>query len=238
MFDTKISLYGILIIMAFICGLFVFYKNAKRLNFKKEEMTGLLLFILVGAMFGAKYYTFFANPERYNNIFVFKNVGLSSYGAVIGILILLIIFSILFKKSFKNIIYSFLPSVPLMYGIGKIGCFISGCCYGIEYNGPFKVIYNYSQSAPKGISLFPIQLVEAIVFIIIFFISNKMVKNNKSNNKTIGFVLIMCGLAKFLLDYLRMSHVGVILSLNQIVSLLFIIIGIVLLIIKDHKKAQ
>ena len=55
-----------------------------------------------------------------------------------------------------------------MYAVGKIGCFFAGCCYGIEYNGFLNVTYNYSAIAPKGISLFPIQLLESIVFLIIF----------------------------------------------------------------------
>ena len=90
MFDTQVPLYGIFIIISFICGLFVVYVNAKRYNFRVEEIISLLIFVILGAIFGAKYYTFLANPKEFNGIFNFEKVGLSSYGAVIGIIISLI----------------------------------------------------------------------------------------------------------------------------------------------------
>lgn len=234
MFNTKIPLYGIFIIIAILSGLLVVFKNAKHLNLKTEEIIGLLVYIGLGAIFGAKYFTFLTNPKRFNGIFEFTKVGLSSYGAVIGIIILLFLFSKQYKKSFKNLIYILLPSIPLMYGIGKIGCFLAGCCYGIEYNGPLSVSYNYSYSAPKGISLFPIQLLESIIFIAIFIYTYNKIIKRKPNNIIVGQTFVICGVSKFSLDYLRMSHMGKLFSINQLVSVAFILIGLFLIL--NHAK--
>lgn len=240
MFNTKLPLYLIFIIFSIICGLLVVYKNSKNLGFKKEEKIGLLAYVVLGSIFGGKYFSFFTDYKKYNGIFNFLKVGLSSYGAVLGILLILFIFSKQFKKNFKELVYIHLPAIPLMYGIGKIGCFLAGCCYGIEYSGIFSVTYNYSYSAPHGIKVFPIQLVETIVYIIIFIYIYNKVKEKKVNNKIIGETLIICGIPKFLLEYLRMSHVGKIITVNQIVSILFIILGMFLVFsefkIKQGKK--
>lgn len=119
-----------------------------------------------------------------------------------------------------------MPSIPLMYAIGKIGCFITGCCYGIEYNGIGNIIYKYSLDAPQNVPLFPIQILETIIFFIIFmYIINKTLKN-KFNWNSLGKSFILCGIAKFSLDFLRASHNNKILSLNQYVSILFILIGV------------
>lgn len=230
MFNTKIPLYGIFIIIAILSGLFVVYKNAKNLNLKREEIMGLLIYIGLGAIFGAKYFTFITKFQKYNKVFTFFKVGLSSYGAIIGIILLLFLFSKQYKKRFKDLIYILLPSIPLMYGIGKIGCFLAGCCYGVEYDGLLSVVYNYSYIAPKEISLFPIQLLEAIIFIVIFIYIFNKVNKQKPNNVIIGQTFIICGIAKFLLDYLRISHIGKILSVNQIVSIFFILIGLYLVL--------
>ena len=112
-----------------------------------------------------------------------------------------------------------------MYGISKIGCFLAGCCYGIKYNGPLSITYKYSLSAPKNISLLPIQIIETITFILIYLYISKKKKENKN---IIGITLLLCGLSKFLLDYLRMNHIDKILTVNQIVSIPFIIIGLIL----------
>lgn len=225
MINTKIPLYGILVVTGILSGLYIMYKNVKTLNYKKEENYGLILYILLGTLFGAKYFTLLTNFNKFKDNIDFKKIGLSSYGAIIGILILLIIFAKQYKKNFKDLINNILPAIPLMYGISKIGCFLAGCCYGIKYNGPLSITYKYSLSAPKNISLLPIQIIETITFILIYLYTSKKKKENKN---IIGITLLLCGLSKFLLDYLRMNHIDKILTVNQIVSIPFIIIGLIL----------
>lgn len=225
MINTKIPLYGILVVSGILSGLYIIYRNIKTLNYKKEENYGLILYILLGTLFGAKYFTLLTNFNKYKNNIDFNKIGLSSYGAAIGIIILLIIFAKQYKKNFKELINNILPAIPLMYGISKIGCFLAGCCYGIKYNGPLSITYKYSLSAPKNISLLPIQIIETITFILIYLYISKKKKENKN---IIGITLLLCDLSKFLLDYLRMNHIDKILTVNQIVSIPFIIIGLIL----------
>ena len=117
-----------------------------------------------------------------------------------------------------------------MYAIGKIGCYISGCCYGIEYDGIASVTYKYSLDAPHNVPLFPIQILETFIFTLIFiYIINKILKNKFEWN-SLGKSVIFCGIAKFFLDFLRASHNSKILSLNQCLSIIFIIMGVYLCI--------
>ena len=236
MFDTRIPLYGICLLLSIVIGLFFIYKNLQKEKYTKEQITALLLYVFLGIVFGAKYFTYFTNYSKYKGNFKFMEIGFSSYGAVIGTILVLILFAKQYKKSFKEMLTAILPSIPLMYGIGKIGCFLTGCCYGIEYNGIFNVMYKYSSSAPSGVRLFPIQLVEAIVFILIFFYIYQ--KKKKNSPKIISYVFILCGILKFLLDYLRASHVNIVLSTNQIVSLIFVIIGVFLFVKKSPKASK
>ena len=54
--------------------------------------------------------------------------------------------------------------------------------------------------------------------------------------KNLGILIILCGFAKFLLDFLRASHMGIILSTAQYISLGFIITGLILIIMKGKKN--
>ena len=167
MFNIDFNFYGFFIILSLIIGLIFICVNAKELKFTKEDIIFLVVYLLVGMIVGAKYYDYFVNIDNYKS-FNFFALGLSSYGAVIGFIIMLFIYSKQFKKDFITMLKLIIPSLPLIYGLSKIACFISGCCYGIEYDGIFSVTYNYSSSAPNGISLFPIQIVETVVFLLIF----------------------------------------------------------------------
>ena len=231
MFDTSIPFYNIMILLSLIANVIVVVFNYRRFNFSKDEVIGSLVYENIGIIVGAKVLSYLTN---YSQEFNFLSLGLSSFGGVIGAIIFLAIFSLQFKKSFKDMLFVFMPSIPLMYALGKIGCFLAGCCYGIKYDGLGHVVYNYSLAAPSGVSLFPVQIVESVVFILIFVYNFYNILKNNFSYKTLSISFILCGFAKFCLDYLRDSHVSVILSVNQVISLLFIIIGF--LIIRKRSK--
>jgi len=237
MFDTRVPVYGIMILLALATNIIVVMLIYKKYEFSKNEIIGALVYENIGIILGAQIFTFFANYQLYEE-FDLLSLGLSAYGAVIGAIICLMLFALQFKRSVKDMLFIFMPSIPLMYAIGKIGCFLAGCCVGIEYDGWGSIVYNYSAAALAGVRLFPVQLAETIVFIFIFiYIFAESVKN-KLNLKTLGLSFILCGFGKFILDYLRMSHSGELLSfsLNQTVSIIFIVIGIKLFIVKQPES--
>ena len=61
--------------------------------------------------------------------------GFSSYGGLIGIIVSTLLFIKLTSVPARQILIVSLMPVPLVYGVGKIGCFIAGCCKGIAING-------------------------------------------------------------------------------------------------------
>ncbi len=225
MFNVKISFYSIAILLALISNIIAIACLYKKYNYSSKEIICLLLYENVGIIGGAKILSYLLSYSKLKNEFNFISLGLTSYGAVFGALLFIILFCLQFKKSIKETLFIFITPMPLMYGIGKIGCFLAGCCYGIKYNGIFKIMYKYSSSAPNNVYLFPVQLLESIVFIIIFIYLIIQHKKNKFNLKSLGIAFILCGFSKFILDYLRMSHTKLF-SFNQIVSLIFVIIGI------------
>ena len=238
MFNTKFPFYGIMILLALFSNIIVVFKISKKYNYDVTEIICLLLYENTGIIGGAKILSYIETYKGLNGKFNFITLGLSSYGAVIGALLLILLFSFQFKKNLKELLYIFMPSLPLMYAIGKIGCFLVGCCYGIEYNGIFKIMYNYSLSAPKRVYLFPIQIVETICFIIIFIYMIIKHYKNQFNVNILGKSFISCGITKFLLDYLRMSHKNIILSTNKIISIFFIIIGIIIIYTNNKKVIE
>ena len=215
--------YGIIILISMIISLFYIYRMLKKENIKDKNIyLYILLYGLFAIVFG-KLYTIVTSGFKYNIL----NAGLSSYGGLLGVLIACIVFELILPTNKKIIKYTIM-SLPLTYGIGKIGCFIAGCCYGIPYNGIFNVVYKDD----LNIGQFPIQIVETIVFIIIFIICNKL-----KNNKNIIYITILIStIAKFLLDFLRYEHINKLLTINQIFSIVIILVLIPIFIIKRKTK--
>ena len=237
MFNVNFPFYSLAIILALISNIVVVACLFKKYNYSTREIICLLLYENVGIIGGAKILSYILAYDNFNIKFNFTNLGLTSYGAIFGSLIFILLFCYQFKKSIKNTLFIFTPSIPLMYSVGKLGCFLVGCCYGIEYNGLFKIMYKYSFEAPNNIYLFPVQLVESIIFFFIFIYLIFQHKKNNFNIKTLGIAFMSCGIGKYILDFFRMSHTNFF-SFNQIVSLLFTILGIIIYIIFKNKDQK
>ena len=210
-------IYGTCILLSIIFGTLYIILSLKREKLSKEAIFYFALLNIVFAFFGGL---------CISNILT-NSSSLSSYAGAISVIISAIIFNKIIPN--KNIYLKYaIISLPLIYSIGKIGCFLAGCCYGIPYNNILSVTYTNGLNIP----LFPIQIVETIVFMILFLILNYI----KKNKYIIEITLIICALSKFLLDYLRYDHVTKAITMNQIISLIIIVIGIIIIIKRNLKK--
>ena len=233
MFNTDFNFYAFCLIIALILNTFFVCKNTKVFSFSKVELLFLLFYEYVGIFLGGKLGGYIIHLDNLNGK-TFCDIGFYSYGCLIGLVIFLFIYKLHFKISYKVLMYVLGPIFPLMYAVGKIGCFLVGCCYGIKYSGLFSVVYNYSEHTLKGVSLFPIQLVEAIIFFIIFLYFIKKFYKYSFNIRTLCLLCLSCSISKFILDFFRYNHYGKLITLNQIISLIFII-GSLIVIIRNRK---
>ena len=225
MINTKFPIYGSIILLAILTNVIIVLIIYKKYNISRDEIIGALVYENFGFIYGAKLLTYI---EHYSTIkkFEFFKLGLSSYGAAIGGIICLLIFALQYKIKLKDICTIFCPSLPLMYAIGKVACFLVGCCYGVKYNGIGSIVYKYSKVAPNNVHLFPIQIVETIIFTLIFIYIIRKVLKNKFEWKIIGFSLILCSISKFLLEFLRTKETTTFLSFTQKISIIFVLIGL------------
>lgn len=101
----------------------------------------------------------------------FWSGGLTLHGGLAGAILAGLIFSRIFKIPFGKLADIYTPSIPLGQTFGRIGCFLNGCCYGVETNVPWAITFTNPDSiAPNMVKLHPTQLYEAIGTLIIFFI--------------------------------------------------------------------
>ena len=234
MIKTDLPIYSFVLLIAFLINIAVICYISYKKNRFNYDLIYLLIFEHIGMIFGAKFYSFLLNPAEYDYQFNIFKSGFSSIGAGIGIVVMSFIYIKLFKSSIKEITETFCCSIPLVYSIGKIACFLVGCCYGIEYSGPFSITYLYSSENINGISLFPVQLLESIVFFILFILSFIIILKDKINNKSMGILIVLIFICKFFLDFLRFTHMEKLISFNQIMCIPFIIIGFYLIVVKKE----
>ena len=205
--------YGIIIIISIIIGMVYIYYNLRNDICKNRLILLYFIMYVAFAIIFGKVYTILAYGE--NNIL---DAGLSAYGGLLGVVIASIIFEKILYIDGRVVKYTIL-SLPLIYGLTKIACSIVGCCGGILYDGVFKIKY----VDVLNLWQFPIQIVEVISFLLIFVICQFSNKNKNINY----IVLILVSVVKFLLDFLRHDHMRVLITSNQIFSIILLVVTIV-----------
>lgn len=210
------NLYGICIIASIILGITFISINLALNKVPKELIVLQTMLNITCTIYFSRLYTVITVHKHEINIL---NAGLSSLGAAIGLAISTLIFTAIYNESKEKVKSIVVTALPLMYGISKLGCHFSGCCYGIQYNGPFSI----ESKIDNTIQLFPIQLVESVVYIVLFLISILLFYTKRIKDY-ITIELVIYTVVKFLLDYLRYREKQWSLSINQITCLVVLVI--------------
>jgi len=216
----KFPIYMTFILLSFIFACIFIYIYLNNKEIKKKDILLYISMIVPFGLLGSLLICYVID----------KDMGLSSYVGCFTLIVTSLFYEKINPSKNKYYLKSTILSLPLIYGISKLGCFFVGCCYGIPYNGLLNVIYTNGLNIP----LFPIQLVESIVFILLFVLL--MIIHKKSKINIIYLTIIICAISKFLLDYLRYDHLTKSITTNQIISIILVIIVLVLNIIERVKK--
>lgn len=238
-FGHELASYMILIFIGMFIGIFIAVKYFSKFNnLKSEDVIYCFLYAVIGLGIGAKLLYIITNIpffiENYQKLDfsmilqIFRG-GFVFYGGLIGAILGIFIYSKQFKISFSSLLLTLIPVVPLIHAFGRIGCFLAGCCYGIEYHGIGSVIFTNTTFAPLNVPLFPVQLLESFCNLIIFAILLCTYKKYINTYKTIALYCILYSITRFFVEFLRGDLIrGFLLNLStsQWISLITFIIGI------------
>lgn len=162
--------------------------------------------------------------------------GKVAYGGIIGALITLYIYTGHYKLDKKAFFDFYAPIIPLFHSFGRIGCFLTGCCYGIE-NHWFGIAFHCSAIAPNNIRLFPVQLLCSLLNIALFTLVLTYEKRNHLEGKAVYFYLLLYSIGRFLVEFLRGDTLrGILfgLSTSQWISVIVFIASLYILMKKFH----
>ena len=246
-FSVEIRWYS----LAYITGILIGWILSKKifildpkLNEKFDDyITYLILAIIIGGRLG---YVFFYNFEYYssNLIDILKiwEGGMSFHGGLIGIIFV----SIWFAKRNNHNPFKYLDIVALVAPIGiffgRIANFINSELYGVETQMSWAVKFIKIDNLNRH----PSQLYEAIFEGLILFLI-LLYFRNKGFLKTPGFIsslfLVFYSIFRFVIEFFRVpdQQIGYLfynLTMGQITSFLFLLIGIYLIITKYEIKKE
>jgi len=165
--------------------------------------------------------------------------GLTAYGAILGAALGIWIYSRFSKLKFGYFADLVAPAVIVGQAvIGRIGCIINGCCYGIEAPTwlPWSVVYTHPDSyAPLGIPLHPTQPYELIFGLIVFGILFKLRGRFKPDGSLFFIYLSLYAVWRLGIDFLRVGTPFLFgLHQAQVISIIVLAICVSLLALRTR----
>lgn len=209
--------YGVLIVIGFALGVFVAVMRRKLYGLETEDILYAMLFAGIGIGVGGKLLflltalpdlirnagEIFSSPEQLMGYLV---GGFVFYGGLFGGLLGAFLYTRRYGISFAKFCNTAIVSVPLIHAFGRLGCFCAGCCYGVPADPPLGLYFNNSPVAPHGVALFPVQLLEAGLNLLLFFVL-ALVFRKRRRLSPVPVYLISYAVIRFVLEYFRYDAV-------------------------------
>ena len=235
--------------LAYITGIIIGWLLCKKIFIKKtnisEQFDDFITYLIIGIIIGGRVgYIIFYNFNYYiNNFFdIFKiwEGGMSFHGGLLGVIVASILFAN--KNKHDSFLYMDLVSMVAPIGIffGRLANFINSELYGTPTEVSWGVIFVQIDNLTRH----PSQLYEAILEgLVLFFIL--LYFRNKNYLEKPGLIssifLFFYSIFRFFIEFFRVpdDQLGYLifnLTMGQIISLIFILFGIILFYFKNENK--
>lgn len=246
-FSDTFSLPTYLVYLSLLYCFLIFYTYKRALQKRKSLGTALdlaLIMMVMGFVGGRLLHVIFESPftyqEDWKQIFYFWQGGFVFYGGMGSAFICCLAY--LFFKDGKKTRSTWLqwadfyaPIIALGYGLGRISCFLAGCCYGTACQLPWAVVFPWDI---HGIARHPVQLYMTTWELCLFaFLIWKEQKNKKSGAVFFAW-LLGHGLGRVVFEQFRDDFRGDFLSslsLSTWISLALILLAASGLKLSHHK---
>jgi phosphatidylglycerol---prolipoprotein diacylglyceryl transferase len=223
-----VGTFGLMMWAAFVAAFFFLDADFRRREFKLDPQTVVAVCAIAGII-GAKLYHVWDTPGDE----VFSRTGFAWFGGFLAGLATLVVFAILYRIPLLQFLDACSPAAALGYAVGRIGCLTSGDGdYGIPTSLP------WGMSFPNGLvpttqRVHPTPIYEFIAGLAITYIlwrlGAKALAGRVSSGTVLAGFLILSGLARFLVEFIRINpRVFMGMSNAQVASLVSMVSGIVL----------
>jgi phosphatidylglycerol:prolipoprotein diacylglycerol transferase len=203
--SLPIPAYGVLCFAAGITGIIVGRIGAKRTGLPANKVELSVYIVSAACLFGSRFfYTFIEHTEIYLKqplaFFDLRSGGGSFYGGLILMAVSVFFSSRMFRLPLAELADVLAPAFASGVALGKVGCFLAGCCMGHPTSVPWAVSFTApgSLAEPLGVPLHPSQLYEAVAWFslsagLLYFQKHRRVAGEIFLALLVGF----CGLRSF-----------------------------------------
>ena len=248
--------FGFMLALSFLLGIYVSGRRAKRYGVAPEHILDLSVYVILSGVVGSRLLYVAFHIDEYRNfidVFALWQGGATLYGGFLLAILVGYIFSR--KRNLGFLVLGDIISAALALGIAltRVGCFLSGCCYGKQTALPWGV--TFPPGSPAGayerelalaerapaVALHPSQLYDSFLalatFTLLLALRGRLARKN---GMAFGLMLFCYGISRFIVDFTRYYETNMMvtgsINFNQLLSAAFVIAGAYLLFRKTREK--
>ena len=245
--------YGLFLAIAFIAGIWITSRNARREGINADAMWNMGLVVLCATLIGCKllmlitdfsYYA--ANPRK-----IFSLETLRSMGVFYGGLLLALGAAAWYLRKRRlpawKVADCAAPGIALGQVIGRLGCLAAGCCYGAPTDIPWSICFtnayaHENMGTPLNIPLHPTQIYESLGALFLFAYLTWRRSRPHANGQVILLYLGFYAALRFVIELFRADYRGAVfnglLSTSQFIAVITFAAAVVFYIYLGRRGAS
>jgi phosphatidylglycerol:prolipoprotein diacylglycerol transferase len=212
--------YGAMLFLGFLAAAWLAAWRATRLGWDPNVIWDVSMLVLVAGIVGARLFFVIQYRDQFDSLGSLLNIskgGLVYYGGVIGAVAAFAVYTRWKKLPALALCDLLAPSVALGLALGRIGCFLNGCCYGDATDSSWAVHFPkgsvpYEALVRRGVidlnatqtpGLHPTQLYSAANGLVLCLLLLAFYPWRRRNGQVIALLLTIYPVTRFLIEFLR-----------------------------------
>lgn len=232
--------FGLMVALALISSAYILQADFDRRGLKADAFFMITVAGIAGIA-GAKIYHLLDTPvDRW---MIFSRYGFAWFGGFLGGFGTMLLMGRDKKLPMLEFLDACSPAASVGYAIGRIGCFLSG---DGDYGKPTSL--PWGMSFPNGVvptteRVHPTPLYEFIVWCaigaLLWYLGGRALREHKAAGRVFCAYLILTGIARFLVEMIRINPPWILgMSNAQVASAATLIAGIALLLALKSRSPQ
>ena len=208
-----IHAYGVCIAIGVVIAIYLMARDIKlQALVSFDQLINCFQFMIIAGYLGGRLgFLLFESCawSDYLMLLQFWLPGLSILGSIIGVVVGLVWYLQLKKIALLPFLDRLSIYAPLAQSFGRLGCFFAGCCYGMQTDAYWSVVYtHFDHMAPLHIGLHPTQLYSSAILLFIFLLLYFVLQFRIKVSGVLFFVyLSLVCIERFVVDFFRWDRV-------------------------------
>ncbi len=165
----SVPTYGAAIFVGTLCGWLYLWRNRASASLDDEDVPVIVFLAAAGSFVGGKLFFFGESPARYwrDPAAMVRNLGhgFVFFGSLVTAAGVILIYLRRRRIAIRPVLDLVAMSGCFAQGVGKLGCFLAGCCHGRATESALGVVFRDPSCAarPLNTPLVPVQLADALL---------------------------------------------------------------------------